>query len=311
MKFGSDPEFFILDAGGKSIPAHKRLPGKNAPLQVAARGQRKGAFSFFRDGYALEVNVPPADTVQELTWSMQAALDCVRTFVLSGGERLTTLPGIPVSWGEMKGAPEDVMSVGCDPSEDAYTGDKKYPTLDPATAKERFSGGHMHFSTPKKGGEGWALRKNIPRAVKMLDLFVGLPLTFFFPSKEGFHRRLFYGQAGEFRFQDYGSEHGLEYRVPSPEVWGHPAVASFAFETAAEVLRRGPSLWKNWDSAIEDDLRGAINWGTDVEKLLTPLEGVFDVATLKKLCGRFRPLVEEPLSLEEESSHWSLALKAA
>lgn len=304
MLIGTDPEFFILGEGGKSIPAHRKLPGKATPLQVAAGGRRKGAFSFFRDGYAVEVNVPPAGTVQELTWSMQAALDALRTFVLVGGETLTTLPGVPVSWALMKGAPEDVLSVGCDPSEDAYSGEKKFPSLDPKTARERFSGGHMHFSTSKVGGEGWALKKNIPKCVKLLDLYVGLPLTFFFPSPEGFHRRLFYGQAGEFRFQDYGTAHGLEYRVPTPEIWGHPAIASFAFETAIHVLRNGPSLWKGWDTGREADLRGAINWGEGIEALLTPLNGLWDLSDLRAFCARIRPLVERPLSLEEPLSGW-------
>jgi len=301
MRIGTDPEFFILDEGGRSVPAHMRLPPKASPLSVASKGEKKGAFSFFRDGYAAEVNVPPAAKRADLIWSMQAAIDALRTFVLKEGERLTTSPGVEVTWEKMGDAPQDVLEVGCDPSEDAYTGLKKFPSLDPSSAKERFGGGHMHFSctkTPKgEPSEDWAKPGTIPGVVKLLDLYLGLPLTFFFPSVSGFHRRLFYGQAGEFRFQDYGDAVGLEYRVPTPEIWGHSAIASWAFDTAEGVLARSAFLERQWDEAIEDDLRGAINTGQGVEDVLTALHGKFDIPLLRSLREVFQPIALSPLDM--------------
>lgn len=303
MHFGTDPEFFILDEGGKSVPAHTYLPPKSAPIGVASEGVKRGLFQFFRDGYAVEVNVAPATQVATLSWRVQAACEALRTFILGEGERLSTRPGVPVEWDRMDGAPTDVMEVGCDPSLDAYTGLQKFPSLDPKTIPDRFAGGHMHFSTTKLGEKAfsaWADKDAVPGRVKILDLYVGLPLTYLFPSEEGFHRRLFYGQAGEYRYQDYGTHVGFEYRVPSPQLWGHPAVASLAFLAARRVIENPPK----WDPGIENDLRGAINGGIGMEKLLPTLPGFYDPPLLKRAAETLRPLVESPGELDPTGRGW-------
>lgn len=302
MFFGTDPETFILDEGGKSVPAHMRLPGKASPVGVAMNGKKKGYFSFFRDGYAVEVNVSPSSSIIELIYKVQAAYDALRTFVLREGEHLTTRPAVPVDWSKMEGAPPDVLETGCDPSEDAYTGKQKFPSMDPKSNPDRMAGGHMHFSAFKRRGEAvtpWAMKEHIPTKVKQLDLHVGLPLTFLFPTREGFNRRTFYGQAGEFRFQDYGNASGLEYRVPTPEIFSHPAIASLAFSSAKATLERV----HEWDTCMEEDLRGAINFGIDMEKLLRPLEGVYDLSLLKK-AKELLKRTDSPLGLDPDPQSW-------
>lgn len=303
IHYGTDPEFFILDAEGRSVPAHLRLPHKSAPLGVASEGMPRGYFSLFRDGYAAEVNVSPSTTIATMMWKVQAACEALRTFVLKEGERLTTRAGVPVTKQWLVGAPPDVMESGCDPSMDAYTGEQKFPAMDMKTAPDRFAGGHMHFSCAKLGARGlhgWSDKERIPEKVKLLDLYVGLPLTFLFPTEDSFNRRLFYGQAGEFRFQDYGTHVGFEYRVPTPHLWGHGAVASLAF-TAARFVLEGSF---KWDEGMAGDLQGAINGGIDMEKMLRPLISLYDVDLLKKGAEALRPLVESPGELDSAAAGW-------
>lgn len=323
MMLGTDPEFFVLDEKGRSIPAHKvGAPIKEEALRVPNAGRRPGSeayFSIFRDGYAIEVNVPPSACRQEITWRMQAAIYVIRKFMLREGERLSTVPGVEVAWDRMENAPPDLLEVGCSPSEDAYTGESKSPAIDPRTSNWRFAGGHLHFSEAKQytdNAHSFAFRDaNIPTTVKLLDLYVGLPLTLLYPSKEGFLRRQFYGQAGEFRRQSYGTGglngayKGIEYRVPTPEIWGHQAAASLAMGAGRWVLQNAHSL--KWDKGIESDLRGAINEGIGVKKLIRTAPGIYDLPALEKAAEVLQKESEHPLpALDPMASGWDSFLSS-
>jgi hypothetical protein len=110
-----------------------------------------------------------------------------------------------------------------------------------------------------------------------MDLYVGAPLSFLFDSKQTFLRRRFYGQAGEFRSQKYGSgkeEVGVEYRTPGPEVWNAAWVASFAMGVGRHIALNFRALAKKWDKHIEADLQLAINTGAGLSKMLRLTRGL-------------------------------------
>lgn len=277
MYFGTDPEYLIVNKLGHPVPAHKagfgdkehktvlRVPLYSGPDDWESRA--------FRDGYMVEVNIKPNTCRQTITFRMQRAVKKLQERLRPSGYRLVATPAVRINLErDMKDAPEDVKQFGCEPSYDAYELEAKIPPIDAMTHPLRYAGGHLHFGHSGGNNLDWMKDKEQhPKFVKMLDLYVGLPLTYLFDSKQTFQRRRFYGQAGEFRSQKYGkgaTQIGVEYRTPGPEVWNSPWVASFAMGAGRHIGTNLQKVWKRWDKGIEADLVAAINTGKGVEKLL-------------------------------------------
>jgi hypothetical protein len=246
---------FFVDKDGRAVSAHRLLPDKTKKRKV-------GDCSVFRDGYAAEINVPAVGCRESLAYFVFGTHKYLRDLASKHGYRLATTPMVPISLADLADAPEDVLTFGCEPSWDAYTGDVKIPPLDGRTHPYRYAGGHMHLGERELYAPLW-LRKAeaVQTYVRWLDLFVGLPLTLWFDRPELYARRQYYGQAGEFRYQTYPNNYvGVEYRTPGPELWNHPAVASFAFGVMRYLYQNFATM-PAWDHALDDDLRDAINNG--------------------------------------------------
>jgi hypothetical protein len=209
----------------------------------------------------------------------------------------------------MKNAPDDVKQFGCEPSWDAYTGETKTPPIDAMTHPWRYAGGHLHFSdapavTSAKGKPTPQLRK----IVKLMDLYIGLPLTCVFGDRLTYQRRKYYGQAGEFRPQTYShNRYGVEYRTPGPEVWRAPWVASFAMGVGRDICLREHSL--KFDDGMADDLQAAINTGVGRWKLVKGLAGHFTPIDVKRMAAKapvsLRSMIgADDLAIMDGFKHW-------
>ena len=301
MYFGTDPEYLIVNRLGRPVPAHKAGFGDKNNKKVLYQntwdtGPDAWESRAFRDGYMVEVNVKPDTCRQTTTHRMKRAIAALQKMV-EPKYRIIAAPAVKINLkADMKDAPDDVLQFGCEPSYDAYTGDTKVPPIDAITHPFRYAGGHLHFGHSGNAKYDWMrAKKNHPGFVKLMDLYVGLPLTYLFDDKRTFWRRRFYGQAGEYRSQQYGkgvTQIGVEYRTPGPEVWNEPWVASFAMGTGRYIGQNYQVLTAKWDKGIEGDLVGAINTGTDVEKLVKRLQLPFHEypATWLKL-KKFAPKV--------------------
>lgn len=284
MLLGTDPEFFLVDRDGKPVPAHKAGFGdKHNKMKLGAKFNQNRAF---RDGYAVEVNVGAYTCRESMCWAVLDALYAIRTEAEKHNLRVIATPAVQIDLAKDMGpdAPPDVLTFGCDPSWDSYTGEVKVPQLDAMSHEWRYAGGHMHFSTPlradKKGVTdgrcAWMLKaEDVQLFVRMLDLYVGVPLTALAESSETFRRRQFYGQSGEFRYQEYKPSPaypngcvGVEYRTPGPEVWASIPTASLAFGQARTIALGFETYKKNWDAGIEKDVRAAIDTGKNVRELV-------------------------------------------
>ena len=278
MYFGTDPEYLIVNRLGRPVPAHKAGFGdKDNKTVLHSNAYVTGDWESraFRDGYMVEVNIKPDTCRQTTTHRMKRALNELQR-KLAPKYRLVAVPAVKINLKvDMKDAPPDVLQFGCEPSYDAYTGETKVPPIDAITHPFRYAGGHLHFGHSSGRSTEWMLNpKKHPMFIKLMDLYVGLPLTYLFDDKRTFWRRRFYGQAGEYRSQKYGihkNEVGVEYRTPGPEVWNEPWVASFAMGAGRYISSAIDTLTSKWDKGIEGDLIGAINTGADVEKLVRRL----------------------------------------
>ncbi len=261
MSLGQDTEFFLIDSRDDSfIPAHEHFPPVTKALPVGY------ADKVFRDGFAVEVNTYASVCRAQIWNSLADALKSAREKLkLPSYIKFSTRPVVRLDLATKPTWPEDVTALGCSPTIDAYTGEQKVIHTDPPF---RTSGAHLHISDMSLP---WM--NELPNHllfIKFCDLFIGLPETILFGDDLHFQRRTLYGQAGEFRVQNYGSGYrGLEYRVCSSRIYNHPAVQSLFFKILRDVCWRNfYSIKEKWNPKIEDSLREAINTGKGALDLL-------------------------------------------
>lgn len=302
LTLGTDPELFLVHGTtGRPVPAHRFFPGKDAKRDAGVAGTK-----VFRDGYAVELNLTPQACRETLTHNFYYVIAALSKELAQAGVRLAALPAVEIDLdSDMRDAPEDVQHFGCDPAWDAYTGMPGTIPLDAMTHPYRYAGGHMHLGAPyhmwfhnTEDKPYWAEYKTLFQErynwmrnaeqvalfMRMADLYVGVPLSYWFHKPETFARRQYYGRAGEFRFQEYGTNQetgkplaiGVEYRVPGPEVWNAPPVASFAFGVLRTLAFRFNEFAAKWDAKIEPDVQGAINGGEGLRSLVRPMEGWYE-----------------------------------
>lgn len=319
MYLGTDPEFFIVRKSDKRpIPAHRFFGDKTEKKKVEGGFYYpsvitdrttivdRGGYptnpsiptpaNLFRDGYALEVNIDPATCRGIVIANVVNALLAAEKFIGEDYEILAD-PTIDIDLGDLASAPIDVLSFGCDPAWNAYTLAEEVAPIDASSHPKRYAGGHLHFALDPVNSSKHPLveKKNYPLMVKMLDYWVGLPLTFLTSDPKSFERRQFYGKAGEFRIQKYPAGPttgvpcvGLEYRVLGNDVFRSHHLAQLAMGAARRVLQNFPDLEKKWNPKIEPKVREALNTGKDLESLLGSVPGFYTPEVLKVARQEFK-----------------------
>lgn len=311
IHFGTDPEYLIVDSYGRPIPAHKAgMPPKESKM-ILNTGSSEDGSKAFRDGYMVEINVAPSHCRQSMSFRMQRAIKKVNAKLMKYHYHLIAVPAVKINLAkDMTKAPLDVKQFGCEPSFCAYDGVTKVPPIDAMTHQWRYAGGHLHFS-PEKGyaypdttkvrfRPSWmANEDNYPLAIKLMDQYVGLPLTCLFHSRLQYQRRKWYGQAGEYRPQKYpDGEIGLEYRTPGPEIWNLPWLSSLALGIGRHIMMNFGHLAKQPRSKMRDEaVRNAINTGEGRWTLLKDLPDSPYKAAIWKQVYLYHPRTSTPGSL--------------
>ena len=252
---GSDPEFFIKDPLGRPVPAHRFFPYKTHATVVG-----DGVIAY-RDGYALELNIKPGRTGLEVVNRIMAGVRGAAR-LLPPGYYLEALPTVSINLAEdLKDAPEDVLHFGCEPSYCAYTGARKVPRINAWEHPKRYAGLHMHFSAPEREirpGRRFSWLTDIRNHrlfIRMLDGFLTSK-----PRPGDAERRRYYGQAGEYRPQQYPGAMGIEYRTPSPWLWSLPKQAvAFCFDRGYDIFKDFQFYKNGWSE--NPGARSLINRG--------------------------------------------------
>lgn len=209
LTLGSDPEFFLLNNVGKVVSSHT----------AGVQGDKKHPHALeygamHRDNVLVEINVPPAHTVDEWVSSH------VRTMKLAESEisdeyKIAKDVSVHMDMDELW-HPE-AATFGCEPDYCAYTREKN-PAPNSYTDL-RSAGGHVHF-----GYETEQQDMDV-RIVLAADLFLAVPALLMDHDDE---RRSLYGKAGAYRPKPYG----VEYRTLS-NFWIHSeALMSWCFRNA-------------------------------------------------------------------------------
>jgi hypothetical protein len=202
MKLGADPEFFVMDENNSFINGAKFLNAtKNKPRKL------NNDSSVFYDNVLLELNINPANSIEEFVLRCSTGLHQLKSLV--GTNRISLHAYAEFDSTQLKD--KNAREYGCVSDMNAYTlTENDLPTELIKNTNYRTAGGHIHIG----GSPGDAVMNPVlkPLFVFMLDLFVGIPGVLIDNSAESFRRRSYFGRAGSFRDKDYG----LEYRVLSP-----------------------------------------------------------------------------------------------
>ena len=319
VAFGTDPEFLLVTEKGEPFPAHR------AGIRDKTKKHKSSDGAFFRDGYMVEINIVPTDCRQSAAYRVQRQLFAILKYVRAKNLRLVAQDAVEIDLAkDMRNAPADVRQFGCEPSFCAYEGAAKIPPIDAITHPYRYAGAHLHFSATMEytySNVRWnpeCLRQPAlyPEIIKVLDQYVGLPLTCLMHSDEQYQRRQFYGQAGEYRPQHYGErivyqvpksirveEIGLEYRTPGARLWNAPWLTSLILGISRAVIEEFPRFRKTLnDKRRVAAVRHAINTGEERWRLLKPIkcDGVWITPTTWRwLYLQFSRLPAEPMLMLE------------
>lgn len=286
---GADPEFFLANSEGKLFPAHQAgLPYKEMPIPFM-NGKA------LRDGYALELN-PTADSCRTvMAYYVWGLLKDLRAKHLPYGTKVLARSAAEIDLKALEDAPGDVSQFGCDGAWNAYSQTIVKPSLHGPTHPLRYTGGHLHASRPTHN-KHWAKdMDDVFLWAKLEDRFTGLISTYLTGSEWAGLRRQYYGQAGEFRLQEYPNAiGGLEYRTPGSEIFSHPALLNLCLGVFREVYEQFPEFKKYYSPKEEQQVRDAINKGEshdDLLDLIPELPGWYT----RKLLKEARPFFQKDM----------------
>lgn len=195
MKFsiGSDPEFILIDENYRPKSSIGILQSKTSSFN-----------KIYYDNVLAEVQVKPSFKkecfVKNIKHSLNELSNKIKPFRIS----TSSFCNFPIAELEHK----DSFKFGCESEYCAYELERIQKNNIKKLFKEsnmRFAGGHIHIGTEIKGQENQIM------LVRMLDLFLGLPLILIDNSKGCEERRFYFGNFGRYRKKKYG----IEYRTPS------------------------------------------------------------------------------------------------
>lgn len=203
--WGADPEFFIMEPGGKIVSPHRVTTGtKERPENLF------GGWAVQADGFALEINTPVFRTFYALQKEVHKFLkeklprflrDRYGSELRLSRKLVATIP--EDTWDD---TPDTLKELGCSPDFNAY-GTQPLPDASMMNERRlRTTGGHIAFGWHSNG-------KVTPKDVccevfhrtRLADLG-GLNTSSFWSSGAEDKRRRYYGHVGSFRPTKFGME---------------------------------------------------------------------------------------------------------
>jgi len=202
LKFGCDPELFVMDPDGEFVCADGLIPGtKEHPHPV-----EHGAVQV--DGMAAEFNIDPVTNYKDFRRNVLAVRRQLAE-MLPNGYKLVTTPSVVFTDKVWDSSPDEAKVLGCSPDFNAWTGCPNPPPKPPVKTL-RTASGHLHvgwLDNDANIGDPLYI-KSACDLVKQLDWYLGAWSTRIDSDNT---RRSLYGKAGAMRFKPYG----VEYRVLS------------------------------------------------------------------------------------------------
>lgn len=236
---GCDPEFFVVDANRRPIPARTFLAAKYP-------------HGIYYDGVQGEFAVQARGCLEELGTGIRNQLWAVQDRInrAANGGRLTIQGAFELTPEEMSKLSDEDIRFRCSTSLNIYDDLGEIP--DARQYPWRFAGGHIHIGC----GAG-KTAPTIRAMVRGLDGILGVAGVSLARNFDNPERRRMYGRAGEFRLP----KHGLEYRVLSNFWITSPPIYHLVMELARFAYRLGesgafPILYEGTEAEIRDCING-------------------------------------------------------
>lgn len=198
LKFGADPELWIVDNNNKVIPALGLIPGtKESPHPVDC-----GAVQ--RDGLAAEFNIHPAESREEWLHNIKTVYNQLENFVKEANPdyRLSAFPVARFDPAEFKKYPLESKILGCDPDFNSSGRANRNPSRKIFSKPIRTTSGHIHIGwTEGHDANHPEHFETCRRLAKMISDRHAVPVT-----EDELERLKYYGMDGSFRPKSYGVE---------------------------------------------------------------------------------------------------------
>lgn len=193
MKIGCDPEIFLINAAGAFISSIGIIGGSKEQPRPLPIGD---GYAVQEDNVALEFNIPPASSAEELDKNINNVLSYLSEEVRQ--HALTFSNSSAVSFPRDQLMHPKAMEFGCDPDFDAWKDGAPNPRPSAKDKALRTCGGHVHV------GHKFNSRAEVISFIQYMDLYLGVPSVL---KDNGELRKELYGKAGAFRFKPYGTEY--------------------------------------------------------------------------------------------------------
>ncbi len=199
VKIGYDVEIFYAKSGWDMVayivPPLWCEGTKQAPIKIP-----NGVGFWQRDGVALELNGMP--TTGYRTFSRNATIQ-LNAALLKDGYFLSSSSEAQLDEETFLTSPA-ARDIGCEPDYNAWTEKINPPPSYHSLGRNRYAGGHLHFSWPRSRS---ASRDEKFQMVRTLDLLLG---SLVLEKEKPSCRRDHYGRSGACRLKPYG----VEWRAP-------------------------------------------------------------------------------------------------
>lgn len=198
LKFGCDPELWVVDKHGKVVPAFGLIPGsKEEPHSVD-----NGAIQV--DGLAVEFNIHPVETREEWLHNIKSVRGTLLNYVKENNPEyeLSANPIAHFDPTEFKTYPISARILGCDPDWNSKGRPNRSPSRTLFSKPLRTTSGHIHigFCEDVDRNHPEHFEKCRALAQRISDR-LAQPVT-----EEEIERLKYYGMDGSFRPKTYGVE---------------------------------------------------------------------------------------------------------
>lgn len=291
FSMGTDPEFMLFDKKRNKIVSAIPVVENNKyePIDLG------DGYRFYHDNVNVESTVPPSNSPKELVDTMRGLFKRLQE----------KLPDFSLNtqashnFEENECEHPDAKEFGCNPELDVYLEDQVQPPEGGHTF--RSAGGHIHLgnnnfnAAHKKDRKGYLLEfEDKAEAIKLMDIFVGLPLVLMDNDPTSSARKKLYGKAGRFRVTPYG----VEYRTPSPYWLTSPRIAETVANLTFFVLNLGAD-GKGKEAIAKMDMALVVNAINENNKE--------EAEKLIKVSGLPENLLQEVFNLAQEKLNQNIS----
>lgn len=236
---GCDPEIFLIDAAGAFRSSIGIIGGSKHDPRPLPIGD---GYAVQEDNVALEFNIPPAHSAEELDKNIDNVLKYLQEEVAQHALTFSNVSAVSFPMDQLMHPA--ALEFGCDPDYDAWKDGAVNPRPKAEDKNLRTCGGHVHV------GYKFTSREQVIEFTKYMDLFLGVQSVLL---DNGELRKQLYGKAGAFRYKPYG----MEYRSLSN------------FWIFSKHLREW--VWNNTEAAMDAWLNKKVDMsvaGSDIQEAI-------------------------------------------